>query len=140
MNICLMEHRVPGGELQFNNRPQKKFKQRSLLFISPSRKHMAHLEGQHQEVQAECRKRNQDLVQNAFISAWVESLGVPGLGPDWFIQIKRVGLWILSQRHIKHTGSGRQGKLLITRAVGKSNQELTYAYDSVGCQLGHALV
>lgn len=37
-------------------------------------------------------------------------------------------------------GPGRQGKLLITRAVGKSNQELTFACDSMNCYLGYSLV
>ena len=34
-------------------------------------------------------------------------------------------------------GTGKQIKLLITRAIGKSYQELS---DSAGCSLGHVLV
>lgn len=60
---------------------------------------MAYVEGPHREVKAELRKKeNQDLAQNAFISAWVESLRAPRLRPDWFIQIKRVELWEAPQR------------------------------------------
>lgn len=46
----------------------------------------------------------------------------------------------LSKEHVRHTGAGRQGRLLITKAVGKSYQEVTRARDSAGCSLGRVLV
>ena len=36
-------------------------------------------------------------------------------------------------------GPGRWGRLLSQRLLGKSYQELTFACDSTGCYLGHAL-
>lgn len=47
---------------------------------------------------------------------------------------------VLSKRHIKQSGTGRQGTLLITKEAGKVISELTFASDPTGCYLGHVLV
>lgn len=89
---------VPGGEPQFNNRPQKKFKKRSLLLTTPTESTWHTLRDHTGKSRQSSERESQDLAQNAFISAWVESLRAPGLRPDWFIQIKRVELWEAPQR------------------------------------------
>lgn len=41
---------------------------------------------------------------------------------------------------MQEEGPGRQGSLLITGLLGKSDQELTFACDAAGRSLGHGLV
>lgn len=79
---------------------------------------------------------------HAFISArgW-RALGFPGWGG---IGQTKIGIWIspmrvLAKGCIRHPGAGWQGWLLMTGLLRKSYQELTLAYDFVGCYLGRAL-
>lgn len=44
---------------------------------------------------------------------------------------------VSSKKLISHIGTVRQRRLLITRLLGKSYQELIFASDSAGCYLGH---
>lgn len=44
------------------------------------------------------------------------------------------------QRGMQEEGAGRQGSLLITGLLGKSDQELTFACDSAGRSLGHGFI
>lgn len=52
---------------------------------------------------------------------------------SWVLQVE-VGGGGISQ------GLGRQGKLLITRAIGKLDQELTFACDTMKCHLGYSRI
>ena len=64
-----MEHGAPDGESSFNNRPQEKLKQRSLL--------LARSKGSHREVKAECKEsREAGLGAHVFIRV----CGQSGLG------------------------------------------------------------
>lgn len=47
-------------------------------------------------------------------------------------------LEVLSKGCIRHTGAGKQGRLLITGLLGKIHQGLTLACDLVGCYTGRA--
>lgn len=94
--------------------------------------------------QSRDRERDRTWNVSLYLGLWIERFEIPGLGPNWSIQTK-TGVWVnptrvLSKGCIRDTGAGRQGWLLMTGLLGKSHQELAFAYDSAGCYLGYPLV
>lgn len=155
-----MEHRLPDHEPWFNNHVEPWFNHvehgslqqqntreteiEKFTTLRSWRKYATHLEGPHEMMKAECRQREkQDLGHKSLI----ESMG----GVVWISWAKTVlvnsdqkeqGFDKFHRGLIKGTHKGKTlggGRDLITSAVGEVISGTMFAFDSVGCYLGHTL-